>query len=190
MTHKLSRLTDRYGASILVIFMVVLAWFVIFYVNRLNPPQTYPSNFSLKAASSLDWSVTAGLPSEPGNANFFQAANKNGTCLITIFHRKGAINVATKVKQNEASFVKDGYSIKQVDTKTLTLKTATGPRQYELHQYHVTGDGIGWKMNPGQEFGYIPLSKGYLDVRGYCDSVEQLQATIPALRAIKFNPTD
>jgi hypothetical protein len=39
----------------------------------------------------------------------------------------------------------------------------------------------------GQEFGYLQLPHGYLEIWGYCDTAEQLPATIPALKAIKFD---
>jgi len=87
--------------------------------------------------------------------------------------------------------VSNGYTITSGANLTVTLQTDTGKQSYQLQQSTVITPAGGDKVLGGQEFGYVALSNNnYLSIKGYCDTTDELAATIPALQAIKFDASD
>jgi hypothetical protein len=113
-------------------------------------------------------------------------------CFTSAEYKQGIVDIAAELKEIEVQIQKsgNGHTMTSLGSQTLAIQTAGGPRQYELHRSTVVTPPGSEKIKAGQEFGYIQFSKGYIKIMGYCDTPEQLPATIPALQAIKFNGTN
>ncbi len=111
------------------------------------------------------------------------------SCFTSVQHKTGTVDAAAELQKTAASLTSQGYTVTPGSTQTLTIQTNTGPRQYELQQSSVMTPAGANKLLGGQEFGYLQLSNGYLKIMGYCETADELPATIPALQAIKFDTT-
>jgi hypothetical protein len=111
-------------------------------------------------------------------------------CFVSAEYKVGTVNAAGELQKTQSNMTKDGYVVSSVSTQSLTLQTTSGTRQYELQESNVvtpTNMGTQNKVQGGQEFGYVQLSNGYVKIMGYCNTANELPATIPALQSIKFN---
>jgi len=65
------------------------------------------------------------------------------------------------------------------------MKTPAGDATFQLHQYDITGPDTS-QMSTGQEIAVFKAGTGYIDIRGYCKTVDELPATLPVLSAVSF----
>jgi hypothetical protein len=173
-------------AGLVLVLGAATAGIVIFRANSsaanapANPPvgAAVPSQFSFTGAA--DW--WQGATNKTSMALFHKY-----DCFTSVEHKTGTVDVASELQKMQDMLSSDGYTVAPGSTQTLTLQTTAGPKQYELHQSSVTTPADANKVKGGQEFGYIQLSAGYIKVMGYCDTADQLPATLPALQGIKFN---
>lgn len=122
-----------------------------------------------------DISVLQGTRQTPGN------------CFVTAFYQKGVVDIATALKEREDEMIsadEDSSSLKQVGTVQQTILTPDGIKEYTVYQYDMDVPDV----QRGNEFGFIPLDDGYVEVRGVCLTADLLPQTIPTLSAIKLNP--
>lgn len=181
---------NRFTNSVLALLVIAAAaTVVVLQRNRTG------------AAPSVKPGVGAAVPSQfsfTGTLGWWQGATSksdialfhNYDCFVSAQHKTGTIaSDQAKRQKNQDSLTNDGYIVTPGVTQTLTIQTNTGPRQYQLQQSSVTAPAGADKLEGGQEFGYLQLSNGYLFVEGYCDTPDELPATIPALQAIKFDET-
>ncbi|HSX05685.1 MAG TPA: hypothetical protein VLF69_04410 [Candidatus Saccharimonadales bacterium] len=108
-------------------------------------------------------------------------------CFTSVEQKPGKIDAAAVLQKGEAMLRSEGYTVAASNVVTIILQTNTGQQPYELHQYGVTGIGSAGRLYGAQEFGYLQLTNGYIKIEGYCDTVDELPTTIPALQAITFN---
>ena len=108
-------------------------------------------------------------------------------CFVSAEHKTGVLNEAAELQKLQDVSVNGGYTSTPGAVIVASIQTSAGPKQYQLHQYSVTGTGSGGKVKGGNEFGYVPVTSGYLEIKGYCDVADSLPATIPALQAVKFD---
>jgi hypothetical protein len=153
------------------------------------------------AAASVKPAVGAAVTSQfafTGSTGWWQGAtNKTSmavfqdthSCFVSAEYKTGTIDAAAELQKIQSSLAGQGYTVTPGSTQTLTLQTAASQQHYELHQSAVTTPTGSSKVEGGQEFGYVQLSVGYIKIMGYCDTADELPATIPALQAIKFNET-
>lgn len=99
-------------------------------------------------------------------------------------HKSGSLDVTAALQKVQDGLVKAGYVSTPSTTQTLGLQASAGLQQYQLHHYTVTGAGT---VEGGQEYGYLPVSSGYLFVQGNCGTASELTTTIPALQALQFD---
>ena len=184
--HKYFTL-NRYTTSALV-FLVVAAASAIVVLQHNRTDAAVAVKPAVGAAVKSQFSFT-------GAADWWQGAtNKTSMalfhshdCFTSVEHKTGTVDVATELQKSQDVLANDGYTVTPGSIQTLTLQTIVGQRQYELHQSSVTTPAGAHAVKAGQEFGYIQLSSGYIKVMGYCDTADELPATIPALQAIKFD---
>ena len=71
------------------------------------------------------------------------------------------------------------------------MDTPEGSKELTLSQYDLQG-AEGEKMLRGAAFGYVDLSKSYIEVRAYCDTAEDLNIlTLPlGIGAVKLSSQD
>lgn len=154
-----------------------------------------------EAASPAKPAVGAAVPSQfkfTGANGWWQGAtnktsmalfHKTDGCFTSVEHKSGMVDTAAELQKQYDMQTRGGYTVTPGNTQTLTIQTVAGQEKYDLHQSSVTGTGDGGKVKGGQEFGYVQLPSGYIKVMGYCDTPDQLPATLPALQAIKFDST-
>jgi len=188
MKQKQNYLTlNRYTTSALVLLVFAAASAVVMLHNNKT-----------EAAPSVKPGVGAAVPSKfstTGTQGWWQGAtNKTSMalfhghdCFTSVEYKTGKVDVAAELQKQQDLMTSAGYPVTLGSTQTLTLQTAIGSEQYDLHQLNVMTPVGTQALKAGQEFGYVQLANGYVKVMAYCDTSDQLPATIPALQSIKFN---
>jgi hypothetical protein len=192
MKHKHKKLFMYTSCTLAVVAIAAAVGGVIFMKHHAADAAVLPgtpSNLPQKTPGTAEFS----FKSNGKTSGWWQGATdkvsmalfyRPNDCFVSTEYHNSTIDAAAKL-QSHIDMLRQGSSVTEIGSKSLTLNTSTGKMQYELHQYHVVGDGL----LGGEEFAYVPLSKGYLKIQGYCDTPEQLAATIPALEAVKFTPS-
>jgi hypothetical protein len=184
---------NRRAVIVLVLLVIVAASItVIMWRNHTEavsvveqPPvgAAVPSQFTFDKSGAPDWWQGATRKTDMA---LFHAHD----CFVSVQYKTGTIAAdKEKIQKDQADLVSRGYTITPGTSQTLTLQTKSGSKQYDLNQSVVTSPAGADTVKGGQEFGYLPLTNGYVFVEGYCDTSEQLTATIPALQAITFDET-
>lgn len=65
------------------------------------------------------------------------------------------------------------------------INSNNGTLSYDLHRYNITGSDTE-KMSTGQEIAVFKAGTGYVDIRGYCKTVDELEVTLPVFSAVSF----
>ena len=66
-----------------------------------------------------------------------------------------------------------------------SMKVSSKDVKYQLHQYNLVGMP-GEQMSRGQQLAYFKAGTGYIEIRGYCLSVEELSITAPVFSAVSL----
>lgn len=122
----------------------------------------------------------------PSNATSMALFHTNG-CFTSLEYKTGVVDPATALEKIRADLVSMDYTVALNDTATKRLKSGGQELQFQLNQYSVTGLGSGGIAKGGQEFGYLQLTDGYIEVKGFCDTADQLPTSIEALQAVDYN---
>jgi hypothetical protein len=145
-----------------------------------------PSQFTFSGATGW-WQ---GATSKSDIAIFPNAMN----CFVSVQHITGSLTAKQARDQaSVASLTSQGHTVTQLGSQSLSIKTNTGVKQYQLQQINVSNPSgastsNGGQLEGGQESAYIPLSNSdFLYVEGYCDTSSELPTTIPVLQAISFD---
>jgi hypothetical protein len=77
------------------------------------------------------------------------------------------------------------FALQPTNIVSLTIKTPSGDTPFQLHQYNVTGPDAS-QMSDGEEFGAFKAGTGYIDVRGYCKTADELSVSLPVFSAVSF----
>jgi len=199
--------------KLIAAFVIVLSAGIVtfggFYVADAVQPQEKAGtqverpSFTFDAAIAPDWfsganywpdaneytgnQVTeADLPVVSMTVNL-GTATKPGPCFITYSYKNGPIDVAAEIKNIEIFSVNksEGLILSKLGEKSVTMKTSEGSKDYQINQYEFAGPGSS-SMAKGAQFAYIPLKDGHVEIRGYCETAEQLADTMPALLAVGF----
>lgn len=115
------------------------------------------------------------------------APNKPANCFIDYYYWEKAVNPAIALAEMKQRSVEGDADVmlNSLGIQTLTISTPDGIKELELNQYEFTGPGSKTRAK-GVQFGYLPLSNGYIEVRSYCNTTEQLTDALPALRAVSL----
>lgn len=118
--------------------------------------------------------------------NFFTGTREQpGTCFVMYFYKKGSVDVASAIEKiaNESANKDAGESMQKLGTLNYAMQTIDGTKEFELHQFNLVG-GSANQTASGIEVGFIPLSEGYIEIRGNCENAEQLEQTLPVFEAV------
>ena len=66
-----------------------------------------------------------------------------------------------------------------------SMKVSSKDVKYQLHQYDLVGMP-GEQMSRGQQLAYFKAGTGYVEIRGYCLTVEELSITAPVFSAVSL----
>lgn len=79
----------------------------------------------------------------------------------------------------------DYMTVREAGTKTLTMNTPEGDKEYTLHYYDYQNKG-GDTIKHGNAIGYIALASGHIDIRSVCSEVNQLDETLQILSVVRL----
>lgn len=99
----------------------------------------------------------------------------------------GPIDVTAALKAVTAYSVDktSDLGIKPLGEKTVIMNTSEGPKEFQVHQYEFTGEDSR-SMAKGVQFAYVPLKDGYIQIKGYCETADELVGSELALSAVGF----
>jgi hypothetical protein len=183
-------------ATVVVVFATVAA--VSLYISNRDPveastsaansdlPQKTPGTpmFSFDVAKASDW--RQGPTDKVSMALFGEArADKTSACFTSVQYKTGTVDADAELQKQQRDYNVTGGSMALLGSVTSTLQTVGGEKSYDLRQYAVeSSDDL--KVMGGLEIGYLQLGNGYIKVDGHCEAAEELNSTIPALKAIRF----
>jgi hypothetical protein len=178
---------NPYTVSTLILLVALIATAGVLMAKHNStdaPPVVKPSAAAIKSKFSF-----------AGSTGWWQGATNNTSmalfrdheCFASIQYKPDTIDASSALKKTQADLVAGGYMSTPGTTVVASLKFEEGQQQYQLHQYTVTGTGNGGQLYGGQEFGYLPLASGHIEVQAYCNTPDELPMTVSALQAIKFD---
>lgn len=109
----------------------------------------------------------------------------NTHCMVMVFYNERTVDPDTEVAKyiaKQKSFG-DSMTIQDAGSKTLTMNTPEGDKEYILHYYDYQNGG-GDTIMHGNAIGYVSLSNGHIDIRSVCSEANQLDETVPILSAV------
>lgn len=182
---------NQYACGVFVILAVVIAVYIVFTIQN-DPAEGVASQKSESIQSNKSQFSFTGAPGwRQGPSNETSMALFHGhDCFVSTEYKPGTVTVSARLQKIQTDLTSMGYTITPNETLTIELRSNEGPKQYQLHQYAVAGVGSAGQVKGAQEYGYLQLSDGYVEIEGYCDATDQLPATLPALQAIKFNASN
>lgn len=196
MKHKHIQLSRRIALSLAIFVLAAAA--TIFIMRQTHAdisPSVSPTTglaqktpgtpqFSFQAAAAPGWRQG---PIDKVSLALFSNDEASG-CWTSVEHKTGTVDVAAELQKAQTSWTNDqNYTIVSTNILPVTLQTASGKKQYDLHQFTLSSTG--GRLYGGQEFGYLLLAGGYIKVQGYCNTADQLASITPALQAITFDAT-
>ena len=123
----------------------------------------------------VQMSVAQGTPDAPGS------------CFVMYLYNKGPVDPAAALTEMKNRTIQgdSGLSLQEIGAPARTIGTFEGVKEYTLHQYGLTGSS-GSKIARGAAFGYATLKDGYIEMRGYCETADQIVDTLPVFGAVKL----
>lgn len=188
MTQKHLSL-HRYTACFLAVAVILLAAFSVFILEQGKTDASPKPQTTSTVQSVFSFTGAAGWWQGATNGTSMALFHRNtaDSCFVSAEYHTGTVNVANELAQNEKAFESTGHAITPAGSQQLALRTSTGSVSYQLQQYSLANSaGTPDTVMGGQEFGYAQLLGGYIKLMGYCNTSNQLTATIPALQAFSF----
>lgn len=191
-----SRLHLGIGLLVLILVGGVGTYFMLANNWAAAEPQRPPLfSFDAPAApgwyqAKLDTSTREGRrslllfdrdPTKRGDTTTLQS------CHVSASLEVGFIDTLQKLAEIMAS--EPGYTSIPLGTRAASLQMMTGVKTYELHLYNMTVPEGASPIKSGNAFGYVQAGDYYIELQAVCDTPEQLESTLPALQAIRFDDT-
>lgn len=183
-THNI---VNRFSVAAFTILIVIAG---LYFVFNTKPDTSSPATSTVNTPSQSDTSrfSFSGAPNwrkGPSNSTSIALFHSNG-CFTSLEYKTGVANPATALEKIRADLVSMDYTVSPGATATTSLKSDGRDLQFQLNQYSVSGMGSGGEAKGGQEFGYLQLTDGYIEVKGFCDTADQLPTSIEALQAVEY----
>ncbi len=117
------------------------------------------------------------------------AAKPTGDCFVQYSYwannSKDPAQVVKDLSAPSDPSTPGSFTPEPVGSLNLNMKAASNNTSFQLHQYNVTGADAK-QMSDGEEFGAFKVANGYIDIRGYCKTADQLSVTLPVFSAVSF----
>lgn len=190
------KILNRYTISTLAVLILAAAAYTAFIIKPGSTQAETTAKISSNAPVKSQFSFTGATGWVQGPTNKTSMALFHGDsiaqpaadgCFASIEHKTGTVDVAAQLQKQQASLASSGGTMTATATPTATVQTASGPQQYDLHQYSLAGGSE--QLMGGLELGYVQLPDGYLVIQGHCNTAAQLATTISALQAYEFDGT-
>lgn len=176
----------------LIIISVISLGGISSYVLLRNNSVQAVADINTEVAASV-FTFTGATDWRPGPSNetsmaVFGKARENGTsaCFVSMEYKTGIVDETAELQKNQKIMNEGGRTVTALGMQILTLRTAQGDKQYNLHQFKVTSPAGAGQLMEGTEIGYLQLSDGYIKIIGNCNTAEELPTTVLALQAYKL----
>ena len=187
MKHKY--LADRKW-FILIIGVLVLVMSVVVYLfvisrqgttTQVAPPE--PSQQS--SESDFSFAGADGWRKGPSNRTSLALFHDNA-CFVSVELIDGVVDVPKELEDMRAADASLGLERTSGSTEFIVLRADDAYVNYQLRTYSVSGVVGGQKVKGGQALGYVQLANRYVEVKGNCDTANDLTVLPNALKAISY----
>lgn len=121
------------------------------------------------------------------NCKALSQGTMNSPCFVMAFYNNKIIDseqAVTAYLDHQKSF--DNFTtVKEAGSRTLTMDTPEGSKNYKLHYYDYGGKSSDLTKH-GNAIGYVSLTRGHIEVRSICTETSQLDETLPILQAVRL----
>ncbi len=120
--------------------------------------------------------------------NFFSGTREQpGTCFAMYFYKEGKVDVAAEIRNIEENTKnQDGSKgIQKLGTHNYAMQTPDGTKEFTLHQYELIGADAAQSAK-GNQYAFVPLDKGYIEIRSICETAEQLSEAQSVFEAVRL----
>lgn len=110
-------------------------------------------------------------------------------CFVSLERREGSMSIGTEMDRIRQEVESGGqHQFIQAGSRDFILDTLSGVKQYSLQLSNTTISEYAEPIKAGQAFGFVPIDEEhYVQVKGICDTYEQLEYIDPALQAFSLN---
>ena len=181
MNRKGLKIASTVGLSAVIVIGAVFAYG--YFTRQNNQAVVDPvvsSAFSFEGVAGWHQGAT----NEFSMALFDDSADMG--CFASVERHDGTVDVAAELKKATYAAQErgDGYTVKVTGSQEMTLHSATGDLPYTLQQSAVATPKGTDPLKAGQQFGFIQQDGFYIKIMSYCDSPNELDSALPALRAV------
>jgi hypothetical protein len=149
--------------------------------------------FDFDASKAPDWFANdsigwGGKKSDATAMRIFNLGTKEqpGECFVMYSYWADNSKDLAHTLNEMAAPASDGSLVPVLtNTVTHTTKSSGGDIPFQLNQYNLTGPAAS-QMSDGEEFAVFKAGTGYVEIRGYCRTVEELTVTTPVFSAVSF----
>lgn len=107
-------------------------------------------------------------------------------CFVRYMYWSGALP-GDILAQREADRTKGtAMQLTPFATSEMTMGTKDGQKTYTLHHYSLDGSYGNEELMRGVAFGFFEVSGGYVEVRAYCDTAQNLVRIHDVVRAVSL----
>lgn len=192
--QKTFRTKRNRSVALTLLVFVILGTFVALWLNRADSEAVVDPIAKTSIDSDFSFTGTSDWRQGPMNQTSIALFSNDTTssCFVSAEFKQGPADISGRLSAIKTQLAALGgkYTTAELETKTLTMHTPSGQKQYDLHQLAVTTLPGAEKVMGGQQYGDIQLESGHIEVMGQCNDPENLLGNIPALQAIKFDTSE
>lgn len=195
-TKKLSKKIIIPSAALIVLVAAAALTYTLLphKVSADNAAST--ASFAFDGSKAPGWWAGDQISSTKSSASTDPTASRNivqgtqanpGDCFVTYsYYANNSKDPMQALSDVEAFSVKGStLKLQPTNTTTYTMSASNGDQAFQLHQFKVVGEN-GNTMSRGEEFGFFKSGTGYVDIRGYCKTSDELTQTASLFTAVSF----
>lgn len=112
----------------------------------------------------------------------------DGTCFISAEYDKGTVDVATEVQKSVDSLANSGNAVASLQNAEVSMTVDGRITPYSIYQQAIADSpSSSQQIKQGQGLGFIQLGDHYIKVLTSCDTPNQLDGTVVAVKNISFH---
>ncbi|HPG37598.1 MAG TPA: hypothetical protein PK865_02270 [Candidatus Saccharibacteria bacterium] len=181
-------LRRRYIYILGAVLLVLVGW-LLWYKNDFYKPVAHKAG-AAKLAPIFKFNGAPGWRQGPTNYNSMALFSDNQNCFVSVQRKSGALSVQDELSKVKNSFAGSDRTITEAGQQTLTLQTSAGKKSYVLYRFAGNDSSGATTFMNGIELGFVPLTKGFIEISGHCNTAAQLPETGPALQAVEYTGRD
>ena len=165
--------------------LLALAGWLLWYKHDFYKPVAHKTG-AAKLAPTFKFNGAPGWQQGPTNYNSMALFSDNHNCFISAWRKPGTLAIQHELAKTQKTFAGSEHSITSNGQQLLSLQTPAGKKSYTLYQFAINDSPGATTLMDGLELGYVPLSKGFIEISGHCNTAAQLGETVTALQAIEY----